>query len=105
MGCNVSYSQPHWDELASRKHRVSGAAAQKKWDRSILRAETADGEESLYNPHLTRDQIEHIEMRCVEQPRSDDWPDGHDGIVPTNKCHFRRFYKKLDDEIGASNGV
>lgn len=98
MHCNVTFVAARWNELAGRKHRVNGSVAERKWDRSLLKGETANGEDSLYNPYLNQGDIELWEMECA----TDDTKRG--GELDTGKCHFRRFYRRLPNEIGASQG-
>jgi len=72
------------------------------WERSTLAASTASGNDSVYNPNLTRNDIEAIEMECVR--RAIAVPAAHNELQLTI-CHVRRFYVKLGNLIGASEGI
>jgi hypothetical protein len=54
---------------------------------------------SIYDPHLTIDQIRDLECDCVN--------DGLNGLreIPSGVCNLRRFFRKFDIDIGVSNGV
>ena len=74
--CNFPWPQPKWSELASSRHRDRGAAAKKAWDRSFYAADTRN-RKSKYTPYLSRNEIEQIEMECVQnaQMRTGEWSD------------------------------
>ena len=95
-GCDVQWFEPYWDELAGRKHRKRGPRYIKQWDRSLIVAFTADGRESIYNPELTLDQIERLEMSTVQGDAG--------GELILQICHVRKFWRRLAEDIGASQG-
>jgi len=95
--CNIQYQPAKWNRIASLKHHRRGLRVEKMWDRSILAVLTANGD-SLYDPHLTPQEIEKFEMECVTAV------DKRDGELETGLPHVRRFYRKFDCNIGASEG-
>lgn len=100
MRCNVSWSAPRWAEIASRAHRCSGRDAQRRWDMSFLTQDTTGGK-SLYDPYMQRNQIRDMELSCVTIQQNTD----SEGELPVDVCHVRRFYRRYQDQIGASEGV
>ena len=104
MDCNVTWSAPFWDELYSRKHRKPSKRSRQMWDRSILAASTqGEGEDAVYDPNLTARDIEQIEMDCVRNALSA--LGRAPGELRLDICHVRRFYVRLGNIIGASEGI
>jgi hypothetical protein len=85
-----------WDSVAYQKHirRVS----KRKWDRSIAKAETAvPSSSSQYNPHLSEQQIECLEMRCAR---------GEIGFRVSQSERTETFFARVDigTHVGVSGG-
>lgn len=89
--CHLTWQDPVWDSLSYRKHVKSN---KKNWDRSVTTAVPGmKGEASQYSPYLTADEIETMELACVER-----------GTQIQDKCHKRTFFLDLERIIGASDG-
>ena len=65
------------------------------WDRSILAAGTIR-KASIYDPNLTERQIQQMEMDCLTR--------GIGTPIHTEICHLRKFFRRMDEDIGASDG-
>jgi hypothetical protein len=94
MSADAQFRAPVWSEVASRKHRRSGPTWRQKWADSELARWTTHND-SVYSPYLTRDTIERIEMETVQ---------GQGVEINVAAPHFRRFYRRFDGMIGASEG-
>jgi hypothetical protein len=97
MQCEVKWAVPYWDDPASRKHRKPSPRSKRNWDRSILAASTVGDSAAVYDPNLTRGDIQRMEMECVTVK-------GVAQELPCSICHVRRFYRRFDSEIGACWG-
>ena len=95
--CKYPFDDPVWSELASSRHRDKRQLAKKKWGRSLLAAETFK-RKSKYDPHLEQDEIRRFEMACVLDEAS------RDGELLPTECNVRKFYRRFQSFIGASNG-
>jgi hypothetical protein len=67
------------------------------WERSTLAALTGGpSEPSIYDPRLTDDDIREMEMGSIQEDV---------GVgLPQHASNYRRFYRRFERDIGASEG-
>jgi hypothetical protein len=100
--CNCPWREAFWSKLANLKHLKRN---KRLWSRSITVARTGQpGGAAQFNPDLTDQQLEQLQMDCVAAGlRRDDPPDENSGVLIESRCAVRLFYRRVPD-IGASNG-
>jgi hypothetical protein len=96
--CDCPWLEPAWDRLSNRKHRKS---RRRDWERSMTVAWSKQpGETAQFDPNLSDQQIEQMEMECVGRRDGT----GRHGTLIREVCHKKTFYRNMGREIGASIG-
>ena len=91
--CHLTWQDPRWERISIRKHRKANKWS---WERSIATAVTGEPDEpSQFDPNLTDDEIERMQLDCVRR----------EGTLIRDECHKRTFFRRMGAVIGASAGV